>query len=170
MKKFALRHDYEIDLDFKNKPMTCNFSTTKPFLDLWDDRTKVWLIVVRILRGFPHAEFEAIHQRISFISVRHRKRCFLASKSTDLGSLIWIFDCENLAIFQPLWFYVKINCGWFQKVKNCHFNNFGGFEFCFMQSFTLENVKTYHKFRIQRCSNCQNGSFWGFKMTKIDFT
>ena len=161
MKKFALRHDYEIDLDFKNKPMTCNFSTTKPFLDLWDDRTKLWLIVVRILRGFPHAEFEAIHQRISFISVRHRKRCFLASKSTDLGSLIWIFDCENLAIFQPLWFYVKINCGWFQKVKNCHFNNFGGLDF-------FERHLKMSKFRknsnVKAAKIFENGNWFHVKL------
>ena len=37
------------------------------------------------------------------------------------------------------------------------------------KNFTLENVKSVQKFSIQSCSNGQNGSFGGLKMTKIEF-
>ena len=42
--------------------------------------------------------------------------------------------------------------------------------FKFWKNFTLENVTTSQKFEIQGCSNGQIGSFWDFKMHKIDFT
>ena len=42
---------------------------------------------------------------------------------TDLGSLIWNFD--NFPAIQNL---CEINFGSIQRVKNCHFNNFGGSE------------------------------------------
>ena len=41
--------------------------------------------------------------------------------------------------------------------------------FDFWKNFTLENVKSSQKFKIQSCSNEKNGSLWGFKITKIDF-
>ena len=53
----------------------------------------------------------------------------------------------------------EINFGWFQKVKNYHFVGFD-----FWKMFTLENVKNCNK--IQIYYNRQNGSFWGYKMTK----
>jgi len=37
------------------------------------------------------------------------------------------------------------------------------------ENFTLRNVKKYQKIKIQSCSNGLNDSFWGFKMTKMDF-
>ena len=40
----------------------------------------------------------------------------------------------------------------------------------FVKNFTLENVKITQKSNIQSCSNGQNSTFWGFKITKIDFT
>ena len=60
----------------------------------------------------------------------------------------------------------RINIGRFQKVKKCHFNNFGGFDFWFLENFTLENVLSCQKSKIQSCSNGQN-RLWAFKMTKI---
>ena len=41
--------------------------------------------------------------------------------------------------------------------------------FDFWDYLTLENVKRLQKFKIHSSSNGQNGSFWGFKMNKIDF-
>ena len=72
--------------------------------------------------------------------------------------------------FSATYFLREINFGWFQKVKNCQFNHFGGFEFEYLENFTLSNVKNSQKFKIQSFKKGQNGSFWGFKMTKIDFT
>ena len=40
----------------------------------------------------------------------------------------------------------EINFGWFQKVKNCLFNYFGGFEFWFWEKFYIWAVKN-SKFR-----------------------
>ena len=42
--------------------------------------------------------------------------------------------------------------------------------FIFFGNFSLENVKKTQKFKIHSCSDGQNASFLGFKMTKIDFT
>ena len=39
-----------------------------------------------------------------------------------------------------------------------------------LKHFTIVNVKSSQKFKIQSCSNGQNGNSWGFKMTEIDFT
>ena len=54
-------------------------------------------------------------------------------EDTDLDSLIRNLTVDiqqfvNLAIFLPL-ILREINFGRFVMVKNCHFNNFGGFEF-----------------------------------------
>ena len=57
----------------------------------------------------------------------------------------------------------EINFGWFQMVKNCHFNHFGCFEFWFLSNFTLENVKNSQKFKIQSCSNVQKWQFLGLQ-------
>ena len=37
---------------------------------------------------------------------------------------------------------LEINFGWFQKVKNCHFINFGSFEFWFLENFHTSKVKS----------------------------
>ena len=87
----------------------------------------------------------------------------------------WYFDCG----FSTVWKFSyipatlilsEINFARFQRVKNCHLNNLGGFEFSFFGNFTLESVKNIQKFNNQSCSNGQKGNFWSFKMTKIDFT
>ena len=71
---------------------------------------------------------------------------------------------------QPNWeFWLSINFGWYQKVKNCCLNNLEGFDFWYFRNFTLKNVKNIQNFKIQSFSNGPNGSFWGFKMTKMDF-
>ena len=42
----------------------------------------------------------------------------------------------------------EINFGWFLKVKNCHFNNFGGFEFWFLEKL--------HTWKCQMLPKIQN--------------
>ena len=95
--------------------------------------------------------------------------------TTDLGSLIGNFDCE----YSTEWKFSKspatlilheINFSWFQKVKNAISTILEASNFDFWKIFTLENVKTPQKFKFQSCSNGQSGSFWVFKITKIDFT
>ena len=60
--------------------------------------------------------------------------------STDLGSLIGKFDCRystvlNFGSFLASLILREINSGWFQKVKNCYFANFEGFEVWFLEKF-----------------------------------
>ena len=42
--------------------------------------------------------------------------------------------------------------------------------FEFLGTFNIFKCEIFQKSNIQSCSNGQNGSFWGSKMTKIDFT
>ena len=50
---------------------------------------------------------------------------------------------------------LEINIGWFQKFKNCRFNNFEASNFDFWKNFTLENVKIgkNSKFRYSEIEN-----------------
>ena len=79
-------------------------------------------------------------------------------KFTDLGSLIEIFDYGYSIVwkfkfshFPGTLILCEINFWWFQKVKNCHYNTFGGFEFWFCKIFTLETTKISQKFKLQSC-------------------
>ena len=74
-----------------------------------------------------------------------------------------------LAIFLQLLYYMKSILAYFRRYKNCHLNNLGGFEFWFLEKFHTWKCQKLPQFKIQCCSNGQNGNFWGFKMTKIDF-
>ena len=56
------------------------------------------------------------------------------------------------------------------QVKNCCFSNFVLFEFWFLDKFHTWKCYDCKKSKIQSCSNGQNSTFWGFKITKIDFT
>ena len=86
---------------------------------------------------------------------------------TDLGSVIRIFDNGYSAVrkysnFLGTLILCEINLGWLQKVKNCHFNNFGVFEtLIFWEFLTFFNVK-HQKFEIQNCSN-----HFAFKVVKV---
>ena len=57
--------------------------------------------------------------------------------STDLGNLVEIVDSGysttvwQISNFPATLILRWINFAWFQQVKNCQFNNFGGFEFWF---------------------------------------
>ena len=99
------------------------------------------------------------------------------SVHTDLGSLIGNFDCWYFTMhmwkfsnFSATFILHEINFGWFQRVKNWRFNNFEGFEFQFLEQFQNRICQKLPQFKILSCSNGQNGSFLGLKMTKIDFT
>ena len=94
--------------------------------------------------------------------------------TTDLGSLIGNFEHGYSTVWKIIFLATlilgEINFVWYQRVKYCRFYNFGGFEFWVYGNFTLENVRSCQKFKIQSCWNGQSCSFCGFKMTKIDFT
>ena len=67
--------------------------------------------------------------------------------------------CGNLRIFLPLRFYVKSILTDFRSSKSA-----------ILTILEALNAKNYQKIKIHSCSNSLNGSFLGFKMTKIDFT
>ena len=78
------------------------------------------------------------------------------------GQPNWIFDCGNLAIFQPLCFYVKTILADFTGSKTAILTILEALNFEFWKNFTLENVTNSQKFKIQSCPNGQNGRFWSF--------
>ena len=78
--------------------------------------------------------------------------------------------CENLAFFLPLWFSVKSILAYFRVSKTAVRTILNALNFDFWKPSHLKNVKSFQKFKIQACSNGQNSSFWGLKMTKVDFT
>ena len=85
---------------------------------------------------------------------------------TDLGILIGNFD-SGKAIFLPLWFYVKSILADFRRSK-LPFSQFWRLWIVILwKKFIPQNDKIFQKFKIQSCSNGQNSSFWGFKMTKL---
>ena len=56
----------------------------------------------------------------------------------------------------------EINFGWFRKVKNCYFNNFGGFEFWLLEKFhnwKYQELRKIQNSELLKWSKCQ---FWGF--------
>ena len=75
----------------------------------------------------------------------------------------------------------EINFGWFQKVKNCHFNNFGGFEFWFFEKLhTLKCQKIpkiqnsellkWSNWQFLRLQNDQNSFQVNSKVTQSEFS
>ena len=57
-----------------------------------------------------------------------------------------ISHCDNLSIFLDTTMILReINFGWFQKVKICHFNNFQGFEFWFLEKFHTWKCQMFPK-------------------------
>ena len=92
------------------------------------------------------------------------------------GQLNWEFwlwmeipQCGNLAIFLGLWFHVKTILADFRRSIIAVLTILG-FEFWFLVKFHTLQCQNSQKFKSQINSNNQNGSFWGSKMTKIDFT
>ena len=56
----------------------------------------------------------------------------------------------NFSKFSATLILREINFGWCQRVKNCHFIHFGGFEFWIFGNFINENVRNSQKFKILR--------------------
>ena len=82
---------------------------------------------------------------------------------------LWKF--HSLALFLPLWFYVKSILADFRWSKAVALTIMKALNFEFsMKNLTLESIENSQKFKIQSCSNGQNGSFWDFKMTSINLT
>ena len=72
----------------------------------------------------------------------------------------WIYSSQH---FPATLILREINFGTFKKVKNCHFNNFEGFECWFIEKFHTWKCQKLPHFKIQSFSNGQNGSFWGLQ-------
>ena len=68
---------------------------------------------------------------------------------------------RNLAIMLWLWFYVKSILADFRRSRTAVLTIMEALNFDFWKNFTLENVKSSQKFKIQSYSNGQNGSFLG---------
>ena len=62
------------------------------------------------------------------------------------------------------------NFGRFQKVRNCSFYQFWRLSSLIFWEFQTWKCKNFWIFKLQSCCNGQNGSFWAFEMTKIDFS
>ena len=68
-------------------------------------------------------------------------------------------------IFLPLWFYRKLILAAFRSSKTNVLSIL-----IFGKISHLKMSKVSKNFNIQSWSNCQNGRFWAFKVTKIIFT
>ena len=80
-----------------------------------------------------------------------------------MGSQIGIFDYG----YSTVWKFCLTDI---RKTKNAALTIWVAYNFDFLEKFHIWNVKTPQKFNTKSYSNSQNGSFLGFKMTKIDFT
>ena len=70
--------------------------------------------------------------------------------TTDLTSLTGLFDIWYSTMwkftnFPATLMFSEINFGWFQKVKNCRFNHFGGLEFWFFEKFHIWKCQNFPK-------------------------
>ena len=63
----------------------------------------------------------------------------------------------------------KINFGWCQKVKNCHFNNFGAFEFSFLAKCHTWKCQKFPKIQTSEVLKWAKWQFLGYKMTNYWF-
>ena len=84
------------------------------------------------------------------------------------------FDCGYwtgwiLSNFPATLILGEINFGWFQKVKNCPFNNFEGFELWFYEKRYAWKCRKFPNIQNSELLKWSKWQFWGFKMTKIDF-
>ena len=78
---------------------------------------------------------------------------------------IYTTQCRKLAIFLPLLFYVQsITFAWFQNVKNCQCDNFGGSKLWYFGYFILENVKNSKYRATEMVKNWFHVKFEGQKI------
>ena len=65
----------------------------------------------------------------------------------------------------------EINCGWFQKVKNCHSDHFSSSKFWILEIFWHFQVRTFSKNQNSKSSKlCKTAVFDLLKSATIDFT
>ena len=57
-------------------------------------------------------------------------------------------QCGNVPMLATL-ILREINFGFIWMVKNCHFNNFGGFEFSFLGILDISNVEFFQKSKFK---------------------
>ena len=65
-------------------------------------------------------------------------------------------QCGNWAIFPATFILCEINLGWFQKVKICRFNNFGGSEYWFWGKIHIWKCLKVPKIQLSKLQKYQN--------------
>ena len=91
----------------------------------------------------------------------------LQTWAAELGFLIIdTLQCGNLAIFFGILIYVKSILTDFRS-KTVGLTILKALNFEFWKNFMLENVKSFQNFKIQSCSDGQNGSFEASKSPKL---
>ena len=104
-----------------------------------------------------------LNERVSFIFWA-LPTLYTSEFYTDLGSLIGNFDYAYSTVWKSSNFPAtlilhEIDFGWFEKVKHCHFNNFEGLEFWFLEKF--------HTWKCQKLPIMQNEEL--LKRSKLQF-
>ena len=89
------------------------------------------------------------------------------SKGVLHCNYIQTWAAYRVAMILPFWFYVKSILADFRRSKTDILTILEALNFDFWKSYTLENVKNSQKFKIQSCSNDQNGSFGASKWPKL---
>ena len=96
-------------------------------------------------------------------------------KNGDIPYFIWVaylgiltMEIPKFGTFPATLILREINFRWSKAVALTIMKALN-FEFS-MKNLTLESIENSQKFKIQSCSNGQNGSFWDFKMTSINLT
>ena len=84
----------------------------------------------------------------------------------------WEFWLWKFSNFPAILILREISFDWFQKVKNCHLNNFGGeaLNFDFWKNSSLKMSKIPKNSEFRAAQMVKKAVSWGFKMTKIDLT
>ena len=73
-------------------------------------------------------------------------------------------QCGNWATFSAILILREINFGsWYQKVKKCHFNNFGGFEYWFLEKFHTWKCQTFPKIQNSEVLKWSKWQFLGLQ-------
>ena len=84
--------------------------------------------------------------------------------SLDFHTVSFVCTFNNFSAFLIL---REINFGWFQDFENCLFNQFEGFEVCFLGISQLKMSKIPKNSNLRAAKMVKHGSFWGFKLTKL---
>ena len=94
--------------------------------------------------------------------------------SSNFHNLIWhkvSWNCTmwKFSNFPATLILRDINFGWFQKVKNCHFNKFEGFEYWFLEKFHIWKCQKFPKIQTSEVLKWAKWQFLGYKMTNYWF-